>query len=126
MRERKIIKLDKPLVTHEGTVNEIIIQEPTFDEFMAFGDPWTWAQGSEGTPFAVENTEVIKQYLAVCLVQPNDPALLTQSTARVARDVKEKLLSFFRVSGEDKEGSETSPTTSSSGASASAQTGSSG
>lgn len=125
MRERATIKLDKPLVTHEGPLSEIILQEPTFEEYMIYGDPWTIAEGKEGTPFAVENMDVIQQYLALCLVQPADPALLQQASARVARRVKDKLLSFFRPDAAAGEASETSPTTSPSEASGSSQTGSS-
>lgn len=110
MREQITIPLRKPLKTPEGEVKAIIIREPSFDEYMAFGDPYTVAGSADGTPFAVENADVIKQYFAVCLVQPKDPALLSQAGAVVARTVVRKLLSFFQDAETDSEGSGTSQT----------------
>lgn len=109
MREQKTIRLAKPLTTHEGPISEIVIREPSFDEYLTFGDPWTVAAtgSDERTAFAVENIEVIKQYLQVCLVKPQDPALLSQAGARVAKDVKEALLGFFRPDAAAGEGSAT-------------------
>ena len=95
-REQEVITLKKPLTGHDGPIKQIIIREPSFDEYLMFGDPWTIAGAADGTPFGVENMEVIKQYLAVCLVEPKDIALLSQSGASVAREVKERLLRFFR------------------------------
>lgn len=116
MQETKVVKLKKPLATHAGPIKQIVIREPTFDEYMVFGDPYTVAGGSDGTPFAVENIEVIKQYLGICLVEPKDPALLAQAGASVARKVKNTLLSFFPDAEGEDAASETAPTTSSSAA----------
>lgn len=121
MREQTIIKLKTPILMHDGPVSEIILQEPTFEEYMTFGDPATWAAGEGGTPFAVENMDVIRQYLSVCLVQPKDPALLQQASARVARQVKEAILGFFHPGAAENEASAKAPTTSPSEASASNQ-----
>jgi len=120
VRETVTIKLAKPLVTHNGPLSRIVLREPTFDEFLSFGDPYTVAGSAEGAPFIIENVEVIKQYLTVCLVEPKDPALLSQAGARVAREVKQALLGFFQPAGEAGEDSATSETNSSSAGSESA------
>jgi hypothetical protein len=120
MRETIVIKLAKPLITQAGPISQIILREPTFDEYMSFGDPYTVAAGTGGTPFAVENPEVIRQYMAICLVEPKDPALLSQAGARVAREVKDKILSFFQPAEVEAEAPATLPTSSPSAATASA------
>lgn len=96
MRERAIIELATPLRSPEGDVKRIVLREPTFDEYLSYGDPYSIAYTAEGVPFGVENMEVIKRYIGACLVEPKDPATLLQAGALVARDVKEKLLGFFQ------------------------------
>lgn len=110
MRERKVIKLQSPLRAPEGPVNQIVIREPTFDEYLSFGDPYSIAYTDSGTPFGVENSENIKRYIAACLVEPKDPAILQQAGASVARDVKQALMSFFQPEEAESEVSEISPT----------------
>jgi hypothetical protein len=118
MQQTIAIKLSKPLRAHGGeSINQIVLREPTFDEYLDVGDPYTVAASSNGTPFAVENPEVIKRYIAICLVEPKDSLLLAQAGARVAREVKEKMLSFFRPDVTADEASVTSETNSPSAAS---------
>lgn len=117
MREQAVITLKKPLRGHGGQeIKRIVLREPTFDEYLIHGDPYTVAASSAETRFAVENLEVIKQYISICLVEPKDPQLLSaQGNARLAREVKQKLLDFFQPEAETEEGSETSQTNSPSG-----------
>jgi hypothetical protein len=112
MRRTISIPLDAPLTTHDGPLKQIVLREPTFDEYLELGDPYTVAAGASGVPFAVENVDVIKKYIAFCLVEPKNPALLSQAGANVARALKETLLSFFQHGGAAAEASATSPTTS--------------
>lgn len=112
MREKKIIPLRKPLLAPEGPVNQIVLREPTFDEYLSYGDPFSIAFTESGIPFSVENAEVIKRYIGLCLVEPKDPATLVQASAVVARDVKNALLGFFRPDDSTSEASETSGTSS--------------
>jgi len=114
MREHVTIKLRKPLRAPAGPVNKIVLREPTFDEYLQIGDPQTLAQSADGTPFVVENSEVIKQYLAVCIVEPKEVEVLSQASALVAREVKQKFLGFFLPDMTEDEASETSQTNSSS------------
>jgi hypothetical protein len=96
MGETITIKLKKPLISPEGPVHQIIFREPTFDEYLTEGDPYTIAASQGGNPFMVENADVIKRYMTICLVEPKDPAILGQCKARVAKEMKERFLSFFR------------------------------
>jgi hypothetical protein len=112
MREKQIISIQTPLEAPEGKVNRIVLREPTFDEYLSYGDPFSIAYTENGTPFGVENPEVIKRYINACLVEPKDPAILMQAGAFVAREVKNKLLGFFQPVELTKEVSETSGTNS--------------
>jgi hypothetical protein len=60
----------------------------------------------------VESPEAIANYVHVCLVEPKDPAILEQGNARLARDVKEAILGFFRPDDPANEASATSQTNS--------------
>jgi hypothetical protein len=111
MRERVSIDLKTPIQGHEGKIDKIVLREPTFDEYLAFGDPYNIAYTESGVPFAVENPEVIRRYIEACLVEPKDSALLAQAGAMVARDVKNKLLGFFQP-GDRTEASASSATNS--------------
>src|SRR4051812_22342942 len=99
MRETVEIPLNpkKPIKGPNNTVyDKIVLREPTFDEFLAHGDPVTVAQSNGGTPFLVDNEEIIRNYIALCIVEPPDAQLLKQCGARVAREVKQKMLDFFQ------------------------------
>lgn len=96
MSETAVIPLKKPLQAPEGPVNQVVLREPTFDEYLTHGDPWTIAFATDGTPFSVENVDVIKKYITLCLVEPKDPAILHQGKAMLAREVKNSLLGFFQ------------------------------
>jgi hypothetical protein len=112
MREKQTIDLKVPLETHEGKLYKIVLREPTFDEYLAYGDPYSIAYTADGTPFAIEDMATIRRYITACVVEPKDPALLIQASAIVARDVKNKLLGFFQPGERTVTASETSGTTS--------------
>ena len=104
MGETVTVNLKTPLISPEGEVKRIVIREPTFEEYLTEGDPYTIAASQGGIPFMVENADVIKRYMTICLVEPKDPAILLQCKARVAKEIKEKFLSFFRPDDADGEG----------------------
>ncbi|WP_027523345.1 hypothetical protein [Bradyrhizobium sp. Ec3.3] len=107
MSEAKTINLKKPLQSPEGEVKRIVLREPTFDEYLVHGDPYTIAASAGGSPFMVENAEVIATYIKVCLVEPKDPAILSQGKAKLGKEVKEAVLAFFRPDAETGEASAT-------------------
>lgn len=111
-RETVSIPLEKPLVTQAGPLKAIILREPTFDEYLTIGDPYLVAESPGGTRFLHENIENIKAYIALCLVEPKDPALLVQSGAFVAKQLKEALMVFFQPAASTAAAPATSPTNS--------------
>ena len=102
------------LTVHGEILKAVTLREPSFDEFLEFGDPVVWTKAPDGSVFAVENVGVIKSYLAACLVAPKDPILLEQGGFRLARAVKDAILDFFRDAPTEGAPSSTSPTNSSS------------
>jgi hypothetical protein len=110
MRKTITIKLTEPLKGHSGPIDKIVLREPSFSEYLEHGDPYTLA-GSGGSVFMVESPEVIRKYIDLCIVEPNDAALLEQAGARVARDMKREFLaSFFEDAGGASAASEKSAT----------------
>lgn len=107
------IVLDEPLTAHEGKkITQVILREPTMDEYFLHGDPWTVALSEKGMPFSIENGEVISQYARLCLVEPKDPGLINQGGITLAKKIKAVILGFCRPGGADDAASETSPTNS--------------
>lgn len=112
------IPLKKPLRGPNGLlVHNVVLREPTFDEVIAREDPYTVAVSPGGVPFVVENNEVIRAFVDICLVEPKDPALLQQGGMHLARKVRQAVLGFFRPDEGEGEDSATSPTNSPSPAS---------
>ncbi len=101
MREERTITLKKPIEGHHGKITQVVLREPTFDQYLEFGEPYTIAASKDGTPFGVENNDVIRQYLAVCVKEPVDKLILTQLSVSDARKLKDALLGFFRPDEQD-------------------------
>lgn len=112
--KKVIIPLDEPLVWHEGTVSEIILREPTFNDVMELGDLSTIALSQEGTRVVVENTGTYAEYLKRCLVQPANVAALEQVSGRTAIKVRRVIDGFFREGDPAPSSTGASPTSSSS------------
>lgn len=91
------IPLKAPIKGPNGaTYSAIVLREPTFDEVVAREDPYTVAVSPGGIPFVVENSDVIRSYVDLCLVEPPDPALLKQAGLHAARKVRQAILGFFQ------------------------------
>lgn len=108
------IPVTPPLMGHSGPIDEVVLREPGFDDYLELGDPITIARAPDGSVFAVENAVVIRAYIERCLVAPTDLLLLEAGGFRLARQIKEAILGFFRGELSGDEASKTSPTTSSS------------
>ena len=107
------IPLDTPLIGHGAPIKEIVLREPTFDEYMRIGEPTQIIFLGDSRYIVSELGPVIQDYVAVCLVEPKQPLLLEAGGLRVARAVKEGVLSFFRGDVSKESPSKTSPMTSS-------------
>lgn len=110
------------LTTHAGPVFEVVLKPPGFDDYLDLGEIVTWGKAPDGTVFTVQNGEVLRAYIARCLVQPKDPLALNQGGLLLARAVRGAVLDFFRDDTSASEPSPTSPTTSSSDAAKDAST----
>ena len=115
-KQIKIPVKGEALLTGDGPINEVILREPTFDEYLDIGEPVTLAKTPDGMLFSVENSEVIRRYLQACLVQPKSALQLNQGGMKLAQAVKGAVLGFFHDAPSGGEPSTTSPTTSSSDA----------
>ena len=105
------------LLTHGGVVHEVVLREPSYDAYLELGEIVTYGRSPDGTIFPVENGEILRSYIAKCLVQPKDHLALGQGGVKLARAVKGAVLGFFRDEPSAPAPSPTSPTTSSSSAS---------
>lgn len=108
------LKVD-PLTGHHGLIQEIVLREPTFDEYVELGEPrqfYFMADGQTAVP--IDDPATVGEYMRRCLVSPTDPSLLAQGGLKLARAMKAKVIGFFRFGDEEDEASTSSPTTSSS------------
>ena len=109
------IPLPEPIDGHGEPIREIVLREPTYDEYVSCGgEPYSIGQSEEGVLFEIEKNEVIWAYAEACILKPGDKLLLSDLDWRVAREVRKAILRFFQVPAAAKEPSPTSPTTSSS------------
>lgn len=108
------IPLDEPIISHGEPIREVIVREPTFQEYLRIGEPYTIAQTPEGAPLVVENLDAIRGYVEACVIQPKDQLLLEKAGFRVARKLRGTVMSFFLPGGPATEGSLSSPKNSSS------------
>ena len=108
------IPVPEGIITHGGIVHEIILKEPSVETYLELGDIVTIARAPDGSTFWVENGEILRAYIARCLVQPRDPLAISQCSLRIGRAIKGSVLDFFRTETSAGEASPTQQTTSSS------------
>ena len=113
MAKTVTIVCDTPLEAHEGKkITQVVLREPTMEQYFQYGDPWTIALSENGVPFSIENGETISTYVKLCLVEPKDQALLNQGGIALAKKIKRVILDFFRDGASASEGSANTPTSS--------------
>jgi hypothetical protein len=112
MAKTVTIKLDAPLTGHNGErCMQVIVREPTFNEYLDNGDPYLVALAPQsGIPFQIEDKQAIAAYARLLIVEPKDPLLLEQGGMALAGKVKEAIRSFFLPAGGAGADSRTSPT----------------
>ena len=109
------VPLSEPLIGHHGPIREVVLREPTYDEYVSCGgEPYSIGQSADGVLFEVEKPEVIWAYAEACILAPADKLLLGAASWRDAREVRKAILGFFRAPVAVSEPLPTSPTTSSS------------
>ena len=113
MAKTVTIVCDTPLEAHEGKkITQVILREPTMEQYFQHGDPWTIALSEKGVPFSIENGETISTYAKLCIVEPKDQALLSQGGIALAKKIKGVILDFFRPGASASEGFASTPTNS--------------
>lgn len=109
------IPLKKPLIGHHGPIHQVVVREPTYDEYMQHGDPFVVALSPESRiPFMVEDKQVLAAYCALLVVEPADKLLLAQGGMALAQDIARTVRGFFHTGDGADGASTTSPTISSS------------
>lgn len=79
-----------------GEITEVVLREPTLDEYVTFGEPVSLVQRGDSL-FTVENDAAIKGYLSTLVVQPDVPSYVRKLGLADAMKVKEALLDFFAL-----------------------------
>ena len=100
------VKLLDPVGGHGGEVTEVVLREPTAEEFFELGEPRTTvfttdpsSVGMKTSGRAVEmkqldNGPTLKRYIERCVVKP-DGLIVAQCSLRDAMRIKEEFLLFF-------------------------------
>jgi hypothetical protein len=109
MGKRTEIKLATAIKGHGGPITTVIVREPTFSEYLQYGDPIIWVPLPSGGAFPSENLDVVSAYMRICVVEP-DALLIEQGGLDLARKLKDAILGFFLPVSEEAAGSTTSPT----------------
>lgn len=98
MKNSVTIPLTPPIVAPDGTVfKEIVVREPSFDEYLRLGDPYTvgFSPGS-GIPFIVEDNGAMMAYCKLLVTVPDNPMLVELGGFQAARKIKDAVKSFFQ------------------------------
>lgn len=110
-RKKVTVTLSTPLVGHNGPITEVAFYEPTLNDYLDFGDPFTVAQDpTTGAPLFIPNNEAIRAYFSRCLAEGYDPLILERMPLSDGRKVREALLGFFQPGASGSEESQTSRT----------------
>ncbi len=91
----KTIHLDRALVTHSGQVAEVVMRAPTYDDFMALGDP-TAVILSVGSAVQQDDMGALRAYVERLTSLPPETLSQVYSLAD-AMAMVEAVKSFFRV-----------------------------
>ena len=84
------------LIGHGAAIQNVVLREPTYAEYLEFGEPTQIVFLGEGRYIVNELPTVIQEYVKVCLIEPKQPLLLEAGGMKLARAVKDSVLSFFR------------------------------
>jgi hypothetical protein len=106
------LKLVTPMMVHGTPLTEVVLREPSFNEYLEIGDPFTVAASpGSGVPFIVEDLEVVRKYVRLLVMPPADALALEQGGFDLARRMKDAVMGFFRRGEEADAASPTLPTT---------------
>lgn len=93
-RPEKRVKLSRIYAIHDKPVSELVLKEPTFDDYGALGEPVEVQTGAGGVRLVIVNNEVVRGYIERS-VDGIDPANLGLLGLPDARALREAILGFF-------------------------------
>ena len=93
-RPQKRVKLSRIYAIHDKPVGELVLKEPTFDDYLELGEPVELHQGAGGARVVVVNHEAVRGYIERS-VEGIDPANLGLLGLADARALREGILGFF-------------------------------
>ena len=91
----KTIKLTKPFVWFDKQVTEIKFKEPTGRQYADRGEPFIYVRNPDGAIYTVEQTEVVKSYLDVCIDHEFGQTILAAMSLADVKQLKRTLFDFF-------------------------------
>lgn len=95
LRPEKRVKLSRTYAIHDKPVSEIVLKEPTFDDYAELGEPVEVQTGASGARLVIVNHEAVRGYIERS-VEGIDPANLGLLGLPDARALREAVLGFFR------------------------------
>ncbi len=107
------VQLDEQITTHQGIVTSVTLRQPTYEDFLEFGEVYSYVRTPGGTIIPSENTEAIRAYIERLVVLPVTPLLLSNASLKTARAIKGAVVGFFLGESSKGEDSEKSPQNSS-------------
>ena len=110
---RTTFKIERPIVTGDGPISEIVLRDPLYADYRALGDPWVIVYDDQGRGAPMDREDIIFGYVERCLVSPKSPLLLEHLSLNDARKLRKWVEAFFRPDVAATEGSTTSSPTSS-------------
>lgn len=94
--KRTTIKLQYPIHVGSDAVSEIVLRDPTLEDYMTLDEPWTWQDTPGGQVVPVDHGPTIALYMKRCLLPPaNDLILLSQCSVQDGIAIKRWLARFF-------------------------------
>jgi hypothetical protein len=101
------VTLTNSITGHKGPTSEVVLREPTCEEFFELGEPRTTVFSTDQATTGmitqsknmemkqIDNGPVIKKYLTRCMVEPDYLIVSTQCSLADGLRLKEALLGFF-------------------------------
>jgi hypothetical protein len=91
----KIIPLEKPITLFAKEIASIELREPTARDYAQLGEPRLIFHSPEGGGFALEQPDVIRQYLERCIVHDSTDAVIALMSLSDMIAIKGELFDFF-------------------------------
>lgn len=103
------VKLQQSIIDHGGPTTEVIVREPTCEEFFELGEPRTTVfttdpstkhlktAGAAVEMKQVDNGPAIKRYLTQCIVKPDALLVFAQCSLADGMRIREEFLTFFEL-----------------------------